>query len=103
MKVEKLVVDGKRKINALQLEGRVITIDEFDKVIMTTSAWGENLLRDSNISSPIKGFRAVGVFTFHLKLDAGHREYLDGLPALSFQDEVINCKLATLVPYISLY
>ncbi len=101
--VEKLVVDGRGRISALQLEGKVITIDESDKVIMTTGAWGENLLRNSNISSPIKGFRAVGVFTFHLKLDTGHREYLDGLPALSFQDEAINCKLASLVPCISLY
>jgi hypothetical protein len=78
-------VDGKGRINALRLEGRVITIDKSDKVIITTGAWGENLLRDSNFSSPIKGFRAVGVFTFHLKLDTGHREYLDGLPALSFR------------------
>ena len=103
VRVEKLVVDGKGRISALQLEGKVITIDASDKVIMTTGAWGENLLRYSNISSPIKGFRAVGVFTFHLKLDTGHREYLDGLPALSFQNEAINCKLASLVPHISLY
>ncbi len=97
VKVEKLVVDGKGRINALQLEGRVITIDKCDKVVMTTGAWGENLLRESNIRAPPKGFRAVGVFTFHLKLDARHREYLEDLPALSFQDDAINCKLASCI------
>ena len=97
VKVEKLVVDGKGRINALQLQDRMITIDKPDKVVLTVGAWGENLLRESNISTPPKGFRAVGVFTFYLKLNKQHREYLKDLPALSFQDNAINCKLASYI------
>ncbi|OBT60294.1 hypothetical protein VE03_10279 [Pseudogymnoascus sp. 23342-1-I1] len=92
-KIEKLVVDGKGRISALQLpDKRMIKIDEADKVILTVGAWGENLLRESNISSPQKGFRAVGVFTFYLRLEKHHRDYLKDLPALSFQDKAINCE-----------
>lgn len=98
VRVEKLVVDGKGRITALQLQERVITLGEQDKVVLTVGAWGENLLTKSNINTPPKKSRAVGVFTFHLKLEAHHRKYLNDLPALSFKDKTINCEFVS-YPY----
>lgn len=97
VKVEKLVVDRKGRITALQLQDTMITLGEQDRVVLTVGAWGDNLLKKSNISTPPKGIRAVGVFTFYLELNYQHREYLKGLPALSFQDNDINCKLASYI------
>lgn len=92
IKVDKLIVGHASRICGLQLEhGEIVTVADGDSVIMTPGAWGEALLKKSSISTSPKRSRAVGVFTFHLRLDDTHREYLKGLPALSFQTTAINC------------
>jgi len=93
VKVERLVVGDTGRICRLVLRGgEIVTIADGDKIIMTPGAWGERLLKDSNINAPPKASQAVGVFTFHLRPNELHRQFLKDLPALSFQTADINCE-----------
>jgi glycine/D-amino acid oxidase-like deaminating enzyme len=91
-RVEKLIVGDAGRICGLQLDGReIVTLNDGDKIIITAGAWGEWLLKESNIAAPPKHSQAVGVFTFHLKPNSLQREYLKHMPAFSFQTKGINC------------
>ena len=94
-KVERLVADDAGRICALQMEnGTRVVIEDGASVILTAGAWGQKLLKDSNIAGPppAKSFRAIAVFTFHLRLSESHWTYIRGLPALSFKNKIINCR-----------
>jgi glycine/D-amino acid oxidase-like deaminating enzyme len=92
--VTRLIVGDEGWIRGLQLEsGETIEISKEDQVVLTAGAWTAQLLKKSNIAAPPKGFRTVGVFTFPLKLNELHWEYIKDLPALSFQTREINCRL----------
>lgn len=92
-KVNRLVVGEGGLIREIRLEGgEVVAVREEDILCLAAGAWTEDILKESSITTPLKKLRCIGVFTFHLKLNDQHWEYVRDLPALSFQTRDMNCR-----------